>query len=71
MGKFVYRMCLLVILVIVAAGGMYYYKTVYLEEENAKKGTFVDRRDYLEQEADMLAQNDTEAFTASYSAAFS
>lgn len=45
MGRFIYRMCLVVVLVIAVAGGVYYYMTFYQKNEAPQKGTFVNKMD--------------------------
>lgn len=45
MGRFIYRMCLVLVLAIAVAGGVYYYTTFYQKEEGPQKGTFVSNMD--------------------------
>ena len=52
MGRFIYRMCLIVVLAIAVAGGVYYYTTFYQTEEGPQKGTFVNRMDHSSPEPD-------------------
>lgn len=41
MGRFIYRMCLVIVVAIAVAGGVYYYTTFYQKEDGPHKGTFV------------------------------
>ncbi|KAI4449007.1 hypothetical protein C823_003536 [Eubacterium plexicaudatum ASF492] len=56
MGRFIYRMCLVLVLAIVVAGGVYYYTSFYQKEEQPKKGTFVyvtdEEGDYFQRKAE-------------------
>lgn len=58
MGKFIYRMCLIVILVITVAGGIYYYLTFNQQRQDLDQVTFVDKMDRTVRSADgkMFAQ---------------
>lgn len=49
MGRFIYRMCLVLVLAIAVAGGVYYYTTFYQKEERPQKGTFVSNIDDSDQ----------------------